>query len=572
MFYGATTTHAGLCSFVFLLSLLSIASCGKQAEAAASGHQVSHSSPGGPSVDLWPLFQSSHKCLDGSGKVVQNQTQCQIWAELHGHVFYQYNSAKKICLTTNMCDEQVPSLMWKIYHVKIGVDETHDDNHDENDDDNDEEGDEFEPEEGELTPSEQPPSRVAVQLRKQYVPVYRDGAVVAHKTAYFGDIEVGMGSTPQRFSVVFDTGSGHMLLPSLQCRSEACMVHRRYDGFSSASVVPIDHDGAPVTPHAFERDQIAIEFGTGEVVGEFAYETVCLAQANESSDGSPPTDGPIRDYPRNLEQHPRAFGRGCVRLRVVLATEMTKDPFYNFQFDGVLGLGLEGMALDPEFSFFGQLTRQLLAPSPLFGVYISRDDSTSSELSFGGVDKQRFDTTMQWTPVLSPHLGYWQVAIKSVRVGDKVLDLCRDEDCVGILDTGTSLLGAPEAAAQVLHPQLARIVPDDPPELDCRDFPGPDLVFDLGGFEVTLTAAEYSRPTAMRVTGGQKTRVVCRASLLRTEIGPPLGPKAFILGEPVLRRYYTAYNWKSRQVGFALAKHPPKPPSTADQAATLIVE
>ena len=27
------------------------------------------------------------------------------------------------------------------------------------------------------------------------------------------------------------------------------------------------------------------------------------------------------------------------------------------RFDGVLGLGLESLALDPEFSFYGQLTR-----------------------------------------------------------------------------------------------------------------------------------------------------------------------------------------------------------------------
>jgi len=551
MSHGSARACAGFFSLCFLLSFLPDASCNEQANTAALVHQASRP---GLSGEHWPLFESNRKCVDGNGTTAQNQMQCQTWAELQGHTYYQYNFAKKLCLTAMECGNNLPALFWKIYHVKVVAKE-----HDIDADGNDDEGG-------------KEPSHVAVQLRKQYVPVHRDGVVVAHKTAYFGDIEVGMGSAPQRFSVVFDTGSGHMLLPSLQCRSEACMVHRQYDGSASASVVHIDHDGAPVPAHAYERDQIAIEFGTGEVVGEFAYETVCLAQANESSNASPPHDGPIRDYPWTLEKHPRAFGRGCVRLRVVLATEMTKDPFFNFQFDGVLGLGLEGMALDPEFSFFGQLTRQLRAPSPLFGVYISRDDNTASELSFGGVDSKRFEQEMNWTPVLSPHLGYWQVAIKSVRVGDKVLDICQGEDCVGILDTGTSLLGAPEAAAHVLHPQLARIVPDDPPELDCRYFPGPDLVFDLGGFEVTLTAEEYSRPTAMRVTGGEKTRVVCRASLLRAEIGPPLGPKAFILGEPVLRRYYTAYNWETREVGFALAKHLAKPQAVSHDPERLIVE
>jgi len=33
----------------------------------------------------------------------------------------------------------------------------------------------------------------------------------------------------------------------------------------------------------------------------------------------------------------------------------------------------------------------------------------------------------------------------------------------------------------------------------------------------------------------------------------PLGPNLFILGEPVLQRYYTVYDWAERKIGFGLA-------------------
>lgn len=33
----------------------------------------------------------------------------------------------------------------------------------------------------------------------------------------------------------------------------------------------------------------------------------------------------------------------------------------------------------------------------------------------------------------------------------------------------------------------------------------------------------------------------------------PLGPNLFILGEPVLSRYYTVYDWERPQIGFGLA-------------------
>jgi len=35
----------------------------------------------------------------------------------------------------------------------------------------------------------------------------------------------------------------------------------------------------------------------------------------------------------------------------------------------------------------------------------------------------------------------------------------------------------------------------------------------------------------------------------------PVGPKLFILGEPVLHRYYTVYNWHDLRVGFSLANN-----------------
>jgi len=35
----------------------------------------------------------------------------------------------------------------------------------------------------------------------------------------------------------------------------------------------------------------------------------------------------------------------------------------------------------------------------------------------------------------------------------------------------------------------------------------------------------------------------------------PLGPKLFILGEPVLHRYYTVYDWENHRVGFSLANN-----------------
>ncbi|CAK0867163.1 unnamed protein product [Prorocentrum cordatum] len=258
-------------------------------------------------------------------------------------------------------------------------------------------------------------------------------------------------------------------------------------------------------------------------------------------------------------------------MRVVLATEMTTEPFGSFEFDGVLGLGLEGLAVDPEFSFFGQMFKLHNLTDASFGYFLSRADGVPSEITFGGHDERRMASALQWAPVHRPEFGHWQVRIRSVTAGNETLALCEAGDCVAVADTGTSLLGVPRQASQRLHWLLARQVPDNPDEIDCRRFPGPDLTFDLGdGVKLTLGPEDYSRPTAMRVvqnkTGG--SQVICRASLLPVDgDAEVLGPKAWILGEPLLRKYYTVYDYRRQRVGFSLAEQPDEQTAAAAEGA-----
>jgi hypothetical protein len=373
---------------------------------------------------------------------------------------------------------------------------------------------------------------VTVVLDKQYVPVVRQNRTVMHKTAYFGKVYVGLPDM-QEFSVVFDTGSGHLLLPSGACASKTCRQHRRFNRTASKSAIDIDHDGNPVSPHATDRDQVEIAFGTGEVVGDFVYETVCLQDLSGTD---------------QAHQQP-----GCVQVRVILATEMTEEPFHAFQFDGVLGLGLQSLSVDPEFSVLRQMAFLKPQMDTQFGVYVSESDSEPSHISFGGHDERYFDGSLQWTNVNEPELGYWQLRIKSLLVGGIPHPLCIDGTCKGIMDTGTSLLGVPRAAVQDLNWKLARKVHDGSDVIDCRVFPGPELIFELEEFNISLGPADYSRPAATKVLNStdNETTVICRASMLPVDMGPPMGSKTFILGEPALRRYYTAYDWGLQRIGLA---------------------
>lgn len=386
----------------------------------------------------------------------------------------------------------------------------------------------------------------SVSLQKQYVPVVRNGKTVAYKTAYFGSVDVGAEDSRQAFTVVFDTGSGHFILPSTACHSETCLKHRRYNRTLSRNAVDIDSDGTPIRHDAVERDNVAIGFGTGEVLGEFAREVVCMGDDNAGTDGR--TEGIISPH--------------CVTLHTVLATEMTEDPFGLFAFDGVLGLGLDALALNPQFSFFAQMVAQHPAMNPWFAVFLSRTDGGESAITFGGHDERLTASDLEWAPVALQDLGYWQVQIKAVRIGDIPLEDCADGGCRAILDTGTSLLGVPRQSARAMHKMLARPVAEGSytaaSEIDCRRVPGQTITFELiGGPAVTLNVEDYSRPTPFNITTAPgQSRLMCRSLLLPVDMQAPLGPRVFIWGEPVLRRYYTVYDLGQKRVGFALAGQP----------------
>lgn len=421
---------------------------------------------------------------------------------------------------------------------------------------------------------------LTVKLRRQQIPLHSSGGVIYHKSAYYGTVLVG---TPrqQKFDVVFDTGSGHLVLPSTMCHSETCKAHRRYRRRSSSTAKDIDYDGSIVAP-AQPRDQITVAFGTGEVTGIFVEDVVCIDHAaREMPQPSTPTSqaeqGDSLLQTKHLELRNKtvvseerqatanpdgsaeaALKEGCIRLRTIAAIEMTEEPFSSFEFDGIMGLGLPGMSQTREFNFLATSTDQGAWNTSIrhvFAVFLGTSDSEESEITFGGLRTEHiadgFPKALSWVDVQAPELGYWQVKIFAIRVGNKTLDYC-EEGCRAVVDTGTSLLAVPTDAAPELREGLRH---PSSPDGSCRSLTGPEVHFDLGNFTITLGPRDYARKQMEDEIEDNTTSPLCVPMMMLMDLPEPLGPKLFILGEPVLQRYYTGFDGEANRVGFAMAKH-----------------
>jgi len=390
-----------------------------------------------------------------------------------------------------------------------------------------------------------------VPLTRESIPVLRNNRTVSYRTSYSGDISIGKPA--QDFRVVFDTGSGHIVVPSAFCKNETCVEHRQYDLSKSSTALAINVDGKAV-PKDELCDQVTIGYGTGMVTGEFVREQVCPGGAAGAEAGAP-----------------------CVEVSVVMAVEMTPQPFKSFNFDGIFGLALDSLAMTPEFSFFNQFAGSGTAPSPRFGVFLTDgEDGQQSEIAFGGHNEHRVLSPLQWVPVANKEAGYWQVYIKEVRVGGMQMDVCKESKCRGIVDTGTSHLGIPGPHLRNFMEQLS--IESEKPVDDCRNVDAPSLEIVLeGDIKLSLDPENYMRPLSLPsglnvgssngngvVLTGQKTAQAtgdaahatvrtCAPRIMPVNLPEPLGPNLFILGEPVLHRYYTVFDWSEKQIGFGVS-------------------
>ncbi|KAM6896464.1 nothepsin [Lycodopsis pacificus] len=322
---------------------------------------------------------------------------------------------------------------------------------------------------------------------------------------YYG--EINLGNPQQNFSVVFDTGSSDLWVPSTYCVSQACALHRRFRAFESTS---FHHDGRT----------FGIHYGSGHLLGVMARDTLKIGSLTAQN----------QEFGESVYEPGSAFVRAS--------------------FDGVLGMAYPSLAEILGNPVFDNMLAQKEVDEPIFSFYLRRKTSSGTpegELLLGGKDEALYSGPISWNPVTAK--GYWQIKMESVAV-QGVSSLC-PRGCQAIVDTGTSLIAGPTVDILSLH-QLIGATPTNIGEflIDCVRLSSlPHVTFVLGGTEYTLTAEQYVR----KETLGDKE--FCFSGFQAIDIVSPEGP-LWILGDVFLTEFYSIFDRGHDRVGFAFAKHP----------------
>lgn len=319
--------------------------------------------------------------------------------------------------------------------------------------------------------------------------------------SYYGELSVG--TPPQKLTVIFDTGSSDLWVPTAQAVTS-----------SSCSEMALTEHPKHVYCHnlsdTFEKNcsVFSITYGSGPVSGYSSEDVVTIGSYELPNF----TFAEVTD----------ASGLG--------SSWCLNDA------DGICGMAFGSLA-DGKPTPMGALVQSGQLPESVFAFYLG--GNSPGELVIGGVDPDHYTGEFVNVPLTSE--TYWQVELKDVTLAGQGHFTSVHN---AIIDSGTSLIvGQSEDIAQLMSQIGAAPSIQGGYTMDCNTLPQ--------SLSVNFNIAGHDFPLYMSDLVVERNGNTC---LLGFEGSDMAAGDMWILGDVFMRRYYVKFDWCRTQVGIAQAK------------------
>uniref|UniRef100_G1U0D6 Peptidase A1 domain-containing protein n=1 Tax=Oryctolagus cuniculus TaxID=9986 RepID=G1U0D6_RABIT len=257
------------------------------------------------------------------------------------------------------------------------------------------------------------------------------------QTEYFGTISIR--TPPQDFTVIFDTGSSNLWVPSTYCSSAAC---------TTADAGNPDHSVTSYNPPI----------------------KACRSHSGIQETG----------LVGSIEDTNQIFG---------LSESEPGSFLYYTPFDGILGLAYPSISSSDATPVFDNMWNEGLVSQDLFSVYLNSDEQSGSLVMFGGIDSSYYTGSLNWVPV--SYEGYWQITVDSITMDGETIACAYG--CQAIVDTGTSLLAGPTSAISNIQSYIgASENYEGEMIVSCSSmYSLPNIVFTINGVQYPVPPSAY---------------------------------------------------------------------------------
>uniref|UniRef100_A0A7S1Z4I8 Peptidase A1 domain-containing protein n=1 Tax=Ditylum brightwellii TaxID=49249 RepID=A0A7S1Z4I8_9STRA len=327
----------------------------------------------------------------------------------------------------------------------------------------------------------------------------KDETVAIHdfsNAQYYGSVSIG--TPPQSFKVIFDTGSSNLWVPKEGCS---------HCGYKIFGLGKDKYDHSKSSSYTENGEEFKIVYGSGAVNGFFSKETVTVSDdvSVTGMDFAEVTDA------------------GGLGIGYVMG-----------KFDGIMGLAFSSISIKGKPTFMDLLLEQNVLKEPIFSFYLG--DNTEGELTFGGVDEEKYEGEIEYVDLISS--TYWEIDVDGISAGDYSMG-----KTTAIVDSGTSLLTGPKKEVSKLALQVgAKPNMMGQYTMDCEKLGDvPDLTVTINGSVYTVSGRDLV----------MKAANTCLFAIMGMDI--PEGPQ-WILGDVFMRKYYTVFDYGNERVGFARVK------------------
>lgn len=320
---------------------------------------------------------------------------------------------------------------------------------------------------------------------------------------------IGIGTPRQSFKVMFDTGRSDIWVRSAECKSSDCEGLPAYNSTLSLSFASIDLKPGYISYYdGFHVD------------GYYAKESVAVG-----------------DYVLD-------------NVSFVAATIVSG---HNVEMDGTVGLELGSSDSKNTFLEGARIQKN---SAPVFSYFVDLSDIAGG-ITFGAIDIKRYNGELCWISVIptydndhKPQYQSWRVKLAALYIEHKSLKL---PPIFAIFDTGSSLSFLPLNYAKTINTNfgLTRIDTGLPgihygvPCFDGEIPEMPDLVLKFGDVDISISPTTYMY---LRLYNSQ---LYCVSGLVGTQYPASTQNDIIILGNVILRQFYTVFDYGSFKIGIS---------------------